>query len=351
VTENSRRLSRWRDAISRSGFSIYRSVRTEAPHLWIPTDDLEALLSDGLLGMDVGGLPLRTRSRLVKQAVCTALGYSIPKVFKRTQPRFPGQQLDTYVQKSNNLQIWNEAVAPQRRYAVFHVSSDDVIDAVKVVTGDVIAQLDKTGTLTSKYQARIVPGEQSAELITPRDTDNLAPLLASQDHPHSFSDSPLDHPTPQSLLPIAVVFERLLPLLQSVLNSVGSDQERNRAAQLQLLVTRRLGYSSYRDDGQFPDLPHQLLEIKLQTSPTIDLGGMLPDSHDPLGVLRVNNTQIRHCDVRYALFYGRTTTDTLTLSHFFLTTGEAFFTRFPQFAGRVTNRKLQIPLPADFFDR
>jgi hypothetical protein len=38
-----------------------------------------------------------------------------------------------------------------------------------------------------------------------------------------------------------------------------------------------------------------------------------------------------------------------TLTHFFLTTGVAFFTRFPQFQGKVLNAKLQIPLPADFF--
>jgi hypothetical protein len=33
-----------------------------------------------------------------------------------------------------------------------------------------------------------------------------------------------------------------------------------------------------------------------------------------------------------------------------LTTGESFFTRFTQFQGKVLNKKLQIPLPRDFFD-
>ena len=45
-----------------------------------------------------------------------------------------------------------------------------------------------------------------------------------------------------------------------------------------LPVDGYLGYSRYEDKGQFPDIRHQLLEVKLQTSPTIDLGLVLPSS-------------------------------------------------------------------------
>ena len=64
----------------------------------------------------------------------------------------------------------------------------------------------------------------------------------------------------------------------------------------------------------------------------------------------IQGTQIRHCDVRYAIFYANIAGKSVTFTHFFLTTGEAFFSRFPQFQGKVLNAKLQIPLPADFFD-
>ena len=50
------------------------------------------------------------------------------------------------------------------------------------------------------------------------------------------------------------------------------------------------------------------------------------------------------------MFYAMTDGENVTLTHLFLTTGEKFFTRFPQFQGKVLNKKLQIPLPADFFD-
>jgi hypothetical protein len=115
-------------------------------------------------------------------------------------------------------------------------------------------------------------------------------------------------------------------------------------------VCQSLGYSTYADDGRFPDVRNQLLEVKLQTAPTIDLGLICPNSRDPLDIPSLSGRQLRHCDVRYALFYATTSGTRVTISHLFLTTGEAFFSRFPQFQGKVLNKKLQIPLPANFFD-
>ena len=64
----------------------------------------------------------------------------------------------------------------------------------------------------------------------------------------------------------------------------------------------------------------------------------------------IGGFQIRHCDVRYAVFYATIAQKTVTITHVFLTTGEAAFSRFAQFQGKVLNAKLQIPLPADFFN-
>jgi hypothetical protein len=87
----------------------------------------------------------------------------------------------------------------------------------------------------------------------------------------------------------------------------------------------------------------------LQTSPTVDLGLICPDSKELLNVPIINGTHIRHCDVRYALFYAETDGKQVKLTHFFLSTGKSFFTRFPKFQGKVLNKKLQIPLPSNFF--
>ena len=340
---------RYVEAIRQSGLSIYDSIEIGDPELWIPTPELEQLLNAAMAGVSLAGLPLRTRSKVVKEHVCRALGYTVPTRFRKTQPRFPGQFFDTYAQKSNNLQVWNEELASTRRYVIIRVGEGDVITRVKVVTGNTLALLDTTGTLTHKYQARLIPGEAKAELIADTDTELLQPFVrACVDLPAVAS--PVNHPQAGQLLSIQEIFERLQSLVGEGFPDIGYGQERNQGAALHRLVCPHLGYAGYRDDGRFPDVRHQLLEVKLQTSPTIDLGLVCPDSEEALDVPKIEGQQIRYCDVRYALFYAVTDGATVTLTHLFLTTGERFFTRFPQFQGKVLNRKLQIPLPADFFD-
>jgi len=342
-------LNRYVNAIRKSGLSIYNPIEIGDPELWIPAPELEAILDNGLHGISLAGLPNRTRSLVAKQHVCRVLGYPVPTSFQKTQPRFPGQLFDTYVQKSNNLQVWNEELSATRRYVLIRVSHESIITRVKVVTGETLALLDTTGTLTQKYQARCIPRDQQSELIVNVDTTLLQPFAnAGIDLRHAAS--PVSHPTDGQLLPIGMLFEYLRPLIGIGFKDSGYDQERNRGGDLHRLVCTALGYAGYQDDGQFPDVRHQLLEVKLQTSPTIDLGLVRPDSTEPLDVPKIQGQQIRHCDVRYAIFYAQTDRETVKLTHLFLTTGEAFFTRFPQFQGKILNRKLQIPLPHNFFD-
>jgi hypothetical protein len=336
-------------AIRARNLSIYDPIEVGDPELWIPAPELQALLDEGLRGLSLAGLPLRTRSKVVKMRVCEVLGYPVPTSFKKTQPRFPGQKFDTYTQKSNNLQIWNEELSVSRRYVITRISSADVITRVKVVTGDTLALLDTTGTLTSKYQARCILGAEVAELIAARDTKRLLPFVAP-DIDLGLIATPIFHPAAGQILPIAAIFTRLSTLIGRQFADTGADQDRNRGAALHRLVCEALGYSTYQDNGQFPDVRHQLLEVKLQTSPTIDLGLVTPESTEPLDVPMIAGQQIRHCDVRYGIFHATVVAGMVTLTHFFLTSGAAFFTRFPQFQGKVLNAKLQIPLPADFFD-
>lgn len=335
-------------AIKASGLTIYDPIEIGDLQLWIPTPELEGILDNALIGISLAGLPLRTRSKVTKEHICNALGYPIPNVFKKTQPRFIGQLFDTYVQKSNNLQVWNEELSPTRRYVIIRVNDNDVVSRVKVVTGEELALLDTTGTLTQKYQARLIQGEAEEELITEVDTERLRPFVRAGAN-LTTSTSPIDHPSAGLILPIAEIFDRLRQLVGTSFKDAGYDQERNRGAALHELVCGALGYANYRDDGRFPDVRQQLLEVKLQTSPTIDLGLVCPDSEEPLDVPQIEGRQIRHCDVRYAIFFAETDGMTVTLKRFYLTSGQRFFSRFPQFQGKVLNKKLQIPLPSSFF--
>ncbi len=334
-------------AIRASELSIYDAIDIGSS-LYIPSSELEILLNEGLKGFSTSGMPLRTRSKAVKTRICEVLGYPIPSSFRRTQPRFLGQNFDTYIQKSNNLQIWNEELSATRRYVLIR-EIDGVLSRVRVITGEILAELDTTGTLTQKFQARLVPGTTNIELVSATDTEPLATLLA-RTSPDSFDASPTDYPQTGKLMPVATVFERLRSLVGRCFEDLGSDQERNRGATLHRLICSVLGYNRYADDGRFPDVKHQLIEVKLQTSQTIDLGLVTPESVEPLDIPKVGEVQIRHCDVRYAIFEAATNGKTITIRGFYLTTGKDFFSRFTRFGGKVLNKKLQIPLPHKLFE-
>lgn len=324
-------LSEYVDAIRKSGLTIYDSL-AEHPGLFIPNSDLEAILNTGLTGQRLNH-PLRTRSKVVKRLVCQSLGYPVPSTFSKSKPRFPGQNFDTYVQKANNLQIWNEDVSPSRRYVIVRLDCEDYITKVRVVSGEVVSELDTTGTLTQKFQARSRNPVNQSTLASSSDTDVIAGLIRNK------TQFP-------NLMPIESVFQRLKSLVGTTLHNVGMDQERNRGGELHRAISKCLGVPVHFDSGQFPDVIDQLLEVKLQTSPTIDLGLVCPDSTGTVAGV----PEIRHCDVRYAVFYGTVHNDRVHLDHAVVVTGRDFFTFFQRFGGKVLNKKLQIPLPDDFFD-
>lgn len=340
-TEHLRRIV---EGIEHSGHSIYDHIDDTNSGLWISTPDLQDLLQTSMVGISLAGLPLRTRSKVVKQHMCRALGYPVPRSFRKTIPRFPGQDFDVYVQKSDNLQIWNDDISRDRRYVIIRVDKDDIISNIWVVTGDRLSLLDTSGRLTIKHQAHLRMGDSPVELVTVDDTALLDSLTASNVEILQ-SMSPTNSPRAGELISITDLFERLTPLIGTTFTYSGYDQERNRAASLVRIVCKALGYSHYRDSGQFPDITHQLLEIKLQTSRTIDLGMVRPDSREILEYIPdISGQQIRCCDVRYALFYGNVTEGIVTINQFVLTTGTKFFERFPQYQGNIVNRKLQIHL-------
>ena len=165
---------------------------------------------------------------------------------------------DTYAQKSNNLQVWNEELSPTCRYVILHLDNDDQISRVKIVNGAELAQLDTTGTLTQKYQARLLVTKSSEELITKNDIDNLRPHV-QQGVNLPKEASPIDQPHHGLILPINEIFERLQSLVGMTFPDAGRDQERNRGAALHRIICDLLGYSNYKDDGSFPDIRNQLL--------------------------------------------------------------------------------------------
>lgn len=336
------------DSIRTHGLDIYADVDALQPAVFFPDRELEAYLNYALRGQVLGG-PIRTRSKLAKQLVAGALGYGTPSSFKRTKPRFPGQDLDVHVQQDNNLQIWNQEVSPERRYVLIRPDANDVVQRVRVVRGQQVAKWDQTGTLTSKFQAKRTAGRTGSALVSESDTDVFVQTL----EPTALGGGMLwdslssDPPSPGLVMPITQLFEKLTQMVGAHLEATGPGQDRARGELLQALVSDFLGIGEYANFGQWPDIVNQALEVKLQTSPTIDLGLVLPTDSAPARAL---GPGIRHCDARYLVAYGDLLpSGEVVIQSTVLTTGADFFTEFVQFGGLVKNSKRQIPLPKDLF--
>lgn len=343
--------TRYVHAIRASGLTIYDSLAEKHDELYIPTLVLEDLLNEAFVGKRLPNVPLRTRSKLFKQWVCDALGYPTPKQFKKTLPRFFNQNLDTYVQKSNNLQVWNEEIDFSRRYAIVRLSSSNTIVQVRVITGFELAQFDKTKKLTHKYQARIARSSGASKLITPLDTNSIRKWIVNEQLSIPGSNRhPLSEPVATELLPIHQIFNRLCSLIGRLIPIDTRDRERTIGGIVHQWVCEVLGYSSYQDDGQFPDIKHQLLEVKHQSSSTIDLGMIRPDNTTPIQGLRFHDHEVRPCDIRYAILCSAATGRQQVVKKIYLSTGESFFNHFPLMRGKLVNAKVQLSLPKKFFD-
>lgn len=324
---------------------LYEEPATADSEFFYTPGELELLLREELVGRsDLAGLPVKTRAVVAKSIVCSALGYVSPRPFKRVNPRLPHPAVDVYAQQSNNLQIWNEEVDAERRYVVLVLDGEQILD-VRVIAGADLAQFDKTGKLTSKFQASRLDEAAGSRLVSARDTDHFIERLDPSTE--AWPGSPVAQPEPGQVLTVEEVYRRLVPMVGNVYDDPGIVQERNRGTVVHREACERLGTDGFADNGQFPDILSQLVEVKLQLARTVDLGLELPSSSTPLasanGLLDVR-------DVRYAIFYATRAGSRFTLDSLVVTTGVNFFDEYRQFGGLTSNRKLQLRLPATWFE-
>lgn len=327
------------NAMADAGDAIIASIRAaklsikdglkKRPDLFIPTALLEEILNTRLAGLILNEPP-RTRSKTLKTAVCHALGYEAPSSFSKTTPQFVGQDFDTYTQQSDNLQIWNEEISPTRRYVLVRPNAAGKVVRVRVVTGAELALLDTTGTLTSKYQAAAIDDVTESKLVSSSDTANIIGAVNAD-----------------KLLPVKEIYKKLQGLLGTSFDDPGSGKDRVRGDIMHKQAAKILLGTATDNRAQCPDIPQQLVEVKLQTARTIDLGRWQPDSAEKIDDL----PSYSYADVRYAIFYGEISKGKVRLNHLIVTTGVDFFSYFQRFEGvnNGVNKKLQIPLPVDFF--
>ena len=316
---------------------------------WLNKNTLAQTLTEKLYGLSLKGQALRTRNKSVKTAVFSALGYDVPRAFSKKGADLPAQDLDIYVQKATNLQIWNAKLERNRRYALVIVTEKDTVSHVEVVTGRTLAKWSTTGTLTAKHQAKLKLVFNASEPmhICGKDTERVIQWAApNQDMAAAHAT---DSPSPGRVLPIKELAELLTPLHGQFLPYVGAVDDRLRAEGLYPMIAKALGYQTHSASSAFPHFPHQLLDVKLQMSETLDLGRNWSSSDSPLGLgIGAQAKFLRQRDVRFAVFYASKHGNRVRIDKIVLLPGARFWDVFSPMRNGGRNSKLQIRLPDDF---
>lgn len=256
----------------------------------------------------------RTDGSNVRRTVCSILeryplpppalpgNYRILPPRGKGIPRIPREFLDTYIVTtgtSYNLQVWNRNPATRSVQIEYNegdpLLASDVrlvlvrvhpiyqqIRAIAVLTPDyVVDRFGRFGKPTIKHQLIISP--QKREKIVA----SSPPILFHPDLPEvgawtSAAYKPTgygihDEPQPDLLCRL----ETMRDIVAEALIGATIDwmATKNRGQALEDKVARLLGYDPSEDEllaGDYPDIRHQALEVKVQDSPTVDLGKFSP---------------------------------------------------------------------------
>lgn len=213
-------------------------------------------------------------------------------------PKFRAEYIDTYIVTSGNaynLQVWNRnpnSESIQIEYAGGEVlSANDVrfvlgkvnvqtniLESIIVMSPDYIENnFGKFGKPTVKQQLIVSRRKRSeivdSEWLFVNDYEESCHLLAE----NAILAQSVKQ-LPSRVLPLSVIKERLGDdFIGTRLDTSLSTKEKGQF--LERIVARKLGYSVSDTDvleGGYPDIPNQMLEVKVQESPTIDLGRYSP---------------------------------------------------------------------------
>ena len=283
----------------------------------------------------------------------------IPKNIKYLADSFLVTSGDKY-----NLQVWNRIPNSSNTLIRYHDGSrircKDIncilvkinlecqkIESVIVMSPQYIEHhFGKFGIPTIKYQAIINPTTRntivnnSTKSIIVTDTINMKPLLGSNSQVEFKALS--SEPVSSHILSIEEIGQRVISNL--IGQKLFAQDTKTRGQELERKVATLLGYSD-KDQlvGNYPDIYNQALEVKVQDSPTIDLGKETP--MNPLPIYQ--NLPITTEDVRYLI--ALTSPQTSEIEGVILVPGKELESTFTMVNG--TSFKCQRSIPMNFFEK
>lgn len=292
--------------------------------------------------------------------------FEIVPVRKKGVPKLLACLADSYIVttgNSYNLQVWNRFPNTSNvlvrykkdntlikcndiRFILVQIDTDkQQIKTIIVATPQyIVNQFGVFGVPTMKYQ--LIIGETKRKEITGLfskclffdDTSNMS--AHTQQGDFNITDSISTSPQSGKLLPLEVVKSKVVSSLlgRKLINA----DTKTRGQELERIVATLIGYQV--DDqlvGGYPDIPNQLLEIKVQDSPTVDLGKYSPSNP----VVIDANLNITTEDVRYLIAL---TDKSGNIEGLILCPGNKLGDSFTFVNG--TSYKCQRSIPMIFFD-
>lgn len=225
--------------------------------------------------------------------------YEIVPPKQKGVPSFLREYIDTYIVttgSSYNLQVWNRnpnsasvqvdlkngetLLASDVRFVLGKISTDNFIESIIIMTPEYIEnRFGKFGKPTVKQQL-IISNKKRDDIIRNggmviADSNLPSELLSCADE--TISDNVSIKDEPNKVLPIEVIDERITDKLIGEKLDI-SLSTKQRGQQLERMVAYQLGYRNMQNglEGGYPDIRNQMLEVKVQDSPTIDLGKYSP---------------------------------------------------------------------------
>lgn len=283
---------------------------------------------------------------------------------KKGVPTFLREYIDTYIVTtgaSYNLQVWNRnpnsasvqvdlkngetLLASDVRFVLGKIGRDETIESIVIMTPDYIEDtFGKFGKPTIKQQ--LIISNKKRKDITEEGSliikeEKLSNNVIADRNEMINSDASIKD-EPQKVFPIAFLDEKITErILGEKLDITLSTKQRGQ--QLERLVAYQLGYKNNCEalDGGYPDIRNQMLEVKVQDSPTIDLGKYSPQFEEQI------NADFTTRTIRYLI--ALTDASDGSIEGVILCPGEELGKNFTYVADK--SFKCQRSISMDFFEK
>lgn len=283
-------------------------------------------------------------------------------------PKIVRDFIDTYTVTSGisyNLQVWNRIPVAESLLIKYEsgesLKCTDVrfifvrIDAGKGIIASIVIltpeyiehRFGKFGKPTIKHQLLISRKvrnkiyESEDRILSFPDSKNLSYYISHDYQPPK--SRMIEEPEIKNLYSIALLKKMLAEKLVGL--KLDAAATKNRGQALEKKCLELLGYGIKERDllyGAFPDIRNQLLEVKVQDSPTVDLGKFSPEKEE----IVIENSRLTTFDVRYLIALTNPTTE--IIEGIILAPGEKLGELFSYVSDK--SFKCQRTIPMAFFD-